>query len=101
MYMPAKAKTTEMWTNRKKACLAVEMELHQDGDREGCLLFDPRNAAQAKVAIQVAAVKIRRIMTQAQKEDLAKRFGQSRPTVSTPTGEQYVVGQRIAGVQGR
>jgi hypothetical protein len=72
MYLPAKAKTTEMWTNRKKACLFVGMELHQDGDREGSLQFDPRNAAQAKLAIQIAGLKKKRIMSQAQKKVLTR-----------------------------
>jgi hypothetical protein len=111
MYLPPRAKTSEMWTNRKKACLAVGMLVHQDGDREGCLLFDPRNAAQAKLAIQVAGLKRKRIMSPAQMESLAK--AQSRSPICKPgvgstvgivslrAGEQYVVGQRVAGPQGR
>jgi hypothetical protein len=72
MYMPAKAKTAEMWNTRRRACMAVGMLLHQNGDREGSLLFDPSSAAQAKLAIQVGGVKGRRIMSQAQKESLQR-----------------------------
>jgi hypothetical protein len=52
--MPVKTKTGEMWNNRRNACVAVRMELHQAGDREGGLLFDPLNPEQAKLAIQVS-----------------------------------------------
>jgi hypothetical protein len=72
MYMSAKAKTAEMWNTRRKACMAVGMELHQDGDRDGCLSFNPRNTEQCKLAMQVAAEKKRRIMSQAQKESLQR-----------------------------
>jgi hypothetical protein len=72
MYIPAKAKSAEMWNTRRKACLAIGMELHQDGDREGCLWFNPRNTEQCTLAIQVAGVKKRRIMSRAQKESLQR-----------------------------
>jgi hypothetical protein len=101
MYMPAKAKSAEMWNSRRKACIAVGMELHQDGDREGSLLFDPRNAAQAKLAIQVAGVKKRRLMSPAQKEVLTRaralllvktQVGADSTIVSTPPQEANVGG---------
>jgi hypothetical protein len=41
------------------------MEVHQYGDREGSLLFDPSRAEHAKLAIQVAGVKRRRTMSDA------------------------------------
>ena len=48
-------KATVTWTTRRKSGVAVGMLVHQDGDREGRLLFDPLKADQAKLAIQVAA----------------------------------------------
>jgi hypothetical protein len=72
MYMPVKAKTAEMWGNRRRACVAAVMELHQDGDREGSVLFDPANPEQAKLAISTAGVKRRRIMSDAQKKVLSR-----------------------------
>jgi hypothetical protein len=77
MYMPAKAKTGEMWNTRRKAGAAVGMELHQDADREGIFVFDPANIEQAKLAIRIAGVKRRRIMSDAQKEVLLKRLDRS------------------------
>jgi hypothetical protein len=38
------------WATAKARCLAVGMELHQDGETEGTFLFDPENEVQARVA---------------------------------------------------
>jgi hypothetical protein len=52
--------TREGWNNRRKACAAVGMTVHQDGDYEGSLLFDPRNTVQVQTAIQVSGVRPRK-----------------------------------------
>ncbi len=43
----------------------------QDGDREGLLLFDPEDAAQGRVALKIARVKLRRTMSPKQVASLA------------------------------
>ena len=62
--------TPRAWGNRKRACLAVGMELHQDGDAEGTLLFDPENDAQAELGIQVAGVGRRRVLSDEHRRSL-------------------------------
>jgi hypothetical protein len=61
--------TREGWNNRRKACAAVGMTVHQNGDYEGTLLFDPKNAVQVQTAIQISGVRPRR---QISAEHLAK-----------------------------
>jgi len=64
--------TPRKWTHRKKLCLEAGMELQQDGDFEGTLLFDPTDVDQVRVALRVAGVKKRRTMSPAQLEVLAR-----------------------------
>jgi hypothetical protein len=42
---------------RKRTCLATGMLLHRDGDVEGLLVLDPRDAAQAATAIWAARLR--------------------------------------------
>ena len=58
--------TPRQWTHRKRACIAAGMELHQDGEDEGTLIFDPGDAAHLAMAVKVAGIKKRRIMSEAQ-----------------------------------
>jgi hypothetical protein len=41
----------------RKQCLALGMEIHQDGDTEFAATFDPKNEKQAKQAIRVAGCR--------------------------------------------
>ena len=69
VFMSEKFRSREAWNNRRKECLAVGMELHQDGDYEGTLIFDPSNVKQAKTAIKVSGTRPKRIISP---EHLAK-----------------------------
>jgi hypothetical protein len=42
------------WNNRRRECEASDMVCYQDGDAEGTLTFDPKNAAQSRLAIKTA-----------------------------------------------
>lgn len=64
--------TPRRWGNIRRRCEAVGMELLQDGDAEGALLFDPAAAAQAQLAIRVAHVKRRRVVSEATRQRLAR-----------------------------
>jgi hypothetical protein len=59
-----------MWSYRRKACLNAGMELGQDGDGEGTLLFDPDDAEQVEAALKVAEVKKTRWMSPEHRERL-------------------------------
>lgn len=48
------AETTRAWTAARKKLIAAGFTLYQDGDWEGSALFDPENADQANLAIELA-----------------------------------------------
>lgn len=50
------------WGKIKRAGLAVGMILRQNGDSEGCLLFDPTNQVQSKLAIKISGVRRKRTL---------------------------------------
>ena len=62
------------WRNARKACLACGMVLQQDGDREGCLLFDPDDPSQARAAIRWAGVRRKKSLSHKQQLVLAANF---------------------------
>jgi hypothetical protein len=82
MFLSARAKSPGMWNNRRRAGEAVGMTLYQNGDQEGVLTFDPLNAKQVALAIKIASIKRKRIMSPAQKEILA------RATSKSPIGKR-------------
>ena len=51
------------WNNRRRKLLAAGCQIKNDGDGEGVALFDPENQAQVRLAIQVAGVKRRRLLS--------------------------------------
>jgi len=76
--------TPRIWGNRRRACEAVGMELTQDGDSEGTLVFDPSNRGQARAAIKAAGVKRRRIMSPAQREAAMRGLALAREARNLP-----------------
>jgi hypothetical protein len=74
MYQPAKdAWKPKTWGNNRRAALAAGMELHQDGDSEGTLLFDPANVQQSKLAVKIAHCRAKRVLSPEQLETLRQR----------------------------
>ncbi len=63
--------TKMRWTLAKRKLIAEGFVLKQDGDTEGTLLFDPDNAAQARIALKIARVKSHRAMSPKQVASLA------------------------------
>jgi hypothetical protein len=102
---------TATWSRRARSGVEAGMVLHQVGDLEGTLLFSPSNLVQAKIAIDIAGVKRKRIMSAIQKESLAKARSQSplcKPLGSPPLEIVSQCGQepsqdkeRVVGVQVR
>jgi hypothetical protein len=52
--------TPLLWKNAKKRLLGLGFTVHQDGETEGILLFDPKNAVQVQAAIKIAGLKHKR-----------------------------------------
>src|SRR5579863_9850041 len=48
------------WGSAKRKLVAAGFEIRQDGDSEGTALFDPADAAQARLAIRLARIPARR-----------------------------------------
>ena len=55
--------TKRQWNDAKKKLAAAGFELMQDCDEEGSASFDPEDADQCQVAIQVIQAKKRRVLT--------------------------------------
>lgn len=87
IFQSSRFRTREGWNNRRKECEAAGMELWQDGDYQGALLFDPDYPGQVKIAIRVAGCKTKRVMTEAQRAvlDRARAMLPLRHTVSDPS----------------
>jgi hypothetical protein len=76
------------WNNRRKACEAAAlaspaeaqrgMEVIQDGDTEGTLLFDPENRDQAKLAIRLVGAYRKRQLSLEQRQALIEAGESSR-----------------------
>ena len=52
--------TVRTWGFRRDKGLAAGMEIHQDGDTEGSMLFDPGDPEQARAAIDIIDARKRR-----------------------------------------
>lgn len=62
--------TTRQWATIRRACVKTGMELQQEGDYEGTLLFDPKNTKQVRAALKVTGLKKKRKMSPEQLERL-------------------------------
>ena len=71
-----------MLRSRKRKALAAGFVLHQEGDAEAILLFDPANPRQARLAVRLVGAKLKRVASTAQLEALrmareARRIAQN------------------------
>lgn len=57
---PLTAGGRKRWAYRPRACIEVGMQLTQDGDDEGVLVFDPSDREQVRVALRMARIPRRR-----------------------------------------
>jgi hypothetical protein len=57
--------TPLLWNNAKKKLTGLGFTVHQDGETEGILLFDPTNAVQVTAAIKTAGLKRHRNVSKA------------------------------------
>jgi hypothetical protein len=66
------------WTNRRRALESAGFEIRNDGYGEGVAVFDSSNKAQARIAIKLAKVRIRRKLAPEQALALANRLKTAR-----------------------
>jgi hypothetical protein len=58
------------WGNIRRAAVAAGMILRQNGDSEGSISFDPWNREQARLAIKIAKVRPKRVLSPEHKAKL-------------------------------
>jgi hypothetical protein len=82
MFMSDKFTTREAWNNRRRDGMSVGMQLHQDGDYEGSMLFDASNTKQAAAAIRITGARPKRRHSANQLAAIAAyRFKRSSPAL--------------------
>ena len=69
LFMPDRPR---LWSHARRKLEAADFTIWQNGDEEGSALFDPKNAAQARLALKVIRAKPRRTLSAAQLETLEK-----------------------------
>lgn len=67
-----------LWRNARKRLTAAGMSIHQDGDTEGTLLFDPCNPKQARAAIKEAGIKRKKVLSEPVRIARAMRLKRAR-----------------------
>lgn len=66
------------WANAKKKLVAAGFTIRQEGDAECIALFDPENKVQSRLALKLAGVRIRRVMSPEQRIACAERLAAIR-----------------------
>jgi hypothetical protein len=66
------------WTYWRQACVAAGMEVIQNGDWEGTLRFDDNNPEQVKLAIRLAGIKRKRLVSEEAAKAGARQLAISR-----------------------
>ena len=72
------------WSHLRKKALAAGLRVVQDGDGEGAFVFDRTKPHQAKVAIKIAGVRKRRLVSQARREQLLSYLAKARTPCPLP-----------------
>lgn len=74
LYLPdGPSGKSRKWTSVRKRLIASGFEPKQTGDAEGTLLFDPKNEAQARLALNVCRVRAHRNLSDADRQARAER----------------------------
>ena len=63
---------TKSWGYAKKKCELLGMIVWQDGDCEGCVLFNPNDIKQSRLAISLVKAKKKGVASPAKLESLQK-----------------------------
>jgi hypothetical protein len=76
--------TVGTWNNRRKACEAAGMEVLQDGDTEGTLLFNPEDKIQSRTAIRLVGARQKRQLSPEHREAATERLRRFRESAPNP-----------------
>lgn len=74
--------TKRAWKSAKRTLTAAGFTIRQNGDLEGTALFNPANEQQARLALEIARVRKRRVVTPEQRQKLAERMRSIKRGVS-------------------
>jgi hypothetical protein len=53
----------KVWNAFRRQAVSSGLTVRQDGDSEGCLSFDPANTEQAHLALKIARVRPKRVLS--------------------------------------
>jgi len=70
--------TPKAWGNFRRAGLAVGMTVLQNGDSEGCLMFDPANPEHVTIVRKALGLKVRRRMSEERRAQAIETLQNSR-----------------------
>lgn len=70
--------TAKTWNFVRRTLERAGLEIHQDGDTEGSMLFDPSDKRQVRAAIKAAGIRQRRELSPEERERLVARLQKGR-----------------------
>jgi len=79
-----------MWGAVRKTLQAAGFSLHQNGDAEGSLLFNPEDPEQSKLAISVMGARRKRRMTPEAREKAIAHLLSVRVVLENPAVEGHL-----------
>ena len=79
--------SVRVWNSRRQECEKAGMQVIQDGDCEGTLLFNPENKEQAKTAIRLVGARQKRQLSPEQRKLAVERLERFRQASSGPPPE--------------
>ena len=88
--------TAHWWNAAREAFLRAGMEILQDCDQEGTVIFDPENREQVRLAFKYAEAKRKRRVSQATRDRL-RHGGFRKPPAEIVTGLQSEFGSTVEG----
>jgi hypothetical protein len=70
--------TKRRWNTVKRKLESAGITIRQDGDTEGIAIFDPADRKQARLALKLAGIRIRRALTPEQRQAMVDRLQHAR-----------------------
>ena len=74
--------TKRAWSSAKRMLVAAGFTVRQVGEMQGTALFDPANEQQARLAVEIARIRKRRVVTAEQRQRMADRMRSIKKGVS-------------------
>ena len=74
--------TKRAWSSAKRTLTAAGFTIRQNGETEGTALFDPENEQQARLALEIARIRKRRVVTAEHRQRMAERMRSIKRGVS-------------------